>query len=191
MAADAWRGLEALQGRLRGRYASSRPRSRGLYERALASLPGGNSRSQLYFAPFPTYLVGGEGAIVVDADGFRYLDLLNNYTSLVHGHPATVPAAGVTGTAFGAPTPLEVEMAAELCARLPSVERIRFTNSGTEAGIYAIRTARALAGPRVVKAEGGYHGGADWMQVSVKRLASRAKPSPSSASPPARSPRPR
>lgn len=172
MAIDARSGLDALQERLRQRYASPRPRSRALFARALASLPGGNSRSQLYFAPFPTYLVRGEGATVVDADGFRYIDLLNNYTSLIHGHSAAMAAGpGVAGTAFGAPTPLEVEMAAELCARLPSVEKIRFTNSGTEAGIYAIRTARAFTGRTgVVKAEGGYHGGADWMQVSVKRL---------------------
>lgn len=110
--------------------------------------------------------------MVVDADGFRYVDLLNNYTSLIHGHPAATPVdLGVNGTAFGAPTPLEVEMATELCSRVPSVERIRFTNSGTEAGLYAIRTARAFTGrTAVVKAEGGYHGGADWMQVSVKQL---------------------
>jgi glutamate-1-semialdehyde 2,1-aminomutase len=176
MATEIRGGLEALREALRTRYAEARPRSRALFEQSLASLPGGNSRSQLYFAPFPAYLVRGEGATVVDVDGFRYIDLLSNYTSLIHGHPSADFDAlsrdfGRTGTAFGAPTPLEVEMARELCARVPSLERVRFTNSGTEAGLYAIRTARAFTGRSdVIKAEGGYHGGADWMQVSVKTL---------------------
>jgi glutamate-1-semialdehyde 2,1-aminomutase len=174
MTTEVRTGLQSLLHDLRIRYADARPRSRALYERALAALPGGNSRSQLYFAPFPTYLARGEGATVLDVDGFRYVDVLNNYSSLVHGHPSAdvpVSAPNVVGTAFGAPTQVEVEMAIELCARVPSLERVRFTNSGTEANLYAVRTARAFTGrSHVIKAEGGYHGGAEWMQVSVKRL---------------------
>ena len=158
-------GLADLALELRGDYTAARPASRQLYEHALHSLPGGNSRSQLYFPPFPFYVARSEDSTLIDVDGFRYLDLANNYTSLVHGH--TTP--GLTerlreqlamGTAFGAPSPLEVDLAEEICRRVPSVERVRFTNSGTEAVLYAVRTARAATGRNeIIKAEGGYHGG--------------------------------
>jgi glutamate-1-semialdehyde 2,1-aminomutase len=174
----AWTdGLGALTAELRERYGAARPRSRAMYDRAVAVLPGGNSRAQLYFPPFPFYVERAKGAVLHDVDGFDYVDFVNNYTSLVHGH-ASEDLAGalqrqlVGGTAFGAPTLLEIELAEEICARVPSVERVRFANSGTEATMYAIRTARAFTGrDDLIKVEGGYHGGFDSVQVSVKHYA--------------------
>jgi glutamate-1-semialdehyde 2,1-aminomutase len=169
-------GLEALLAEHTATYAGARPRSRALFERATRYLPGGNSRTQLYFSPFPAYMVRGEGAVITDADGIDYLDVLNNYTSLIHGHPtpdvvAEVQRRVAQGPAFGAPSPLEVELAEVLCNRIPSLERVRFTNSGTEACMMAARTARACTGrDDIIKAEGGYHGSADLLQVSVKHL---------------------
>lgn len=168
--------LACLLTDLKEKYAERRPRSQALFDRATASLPGGNSRTQLYFAPFPAYAVRGEGPRVWDLDGFEYLDLINNYTSLIHGHPTPATIARLqermtAGTSFGAPTPLEVELGEVLCERIPSVERVRFTNSGTEACLYALRAARAYTGrDAIIKAEGGYHGGSEFLQVSVKHL---------------------
>jgi glutamate-1-semialdehyde 2,1-aminomutase len=169
-------GLAALLAAHTATYADARPRSRALFERATRYLPGGNSRTQLYFSPFPAYMVRGEGAVITDADGIDYLDVLNNYTSLIHGHPTRASLAALQrrvaeGTAFGAPSPLEVELAEVLCRRIPSLARVRFTNSGTEACMMAARTARAYTGrDDIIKAEGGYHGSADLLQVSVHHL---------------------
>jgi len=167
--------IQGLIERLQRDYAARRPRSRALYSRALERLPGGNSRTQLYFYPFPFYASNASGAQLTDVDGLTYLDFVNNYTSLVHGHRghdlADMLAPHVSrGTAFGAPTELELDLADEICSRVTSVEQIRFANSGTEATLYALQTARAFTGRDIiVKVEGGYHGGHDSVQVSVRR----------------------
>lgn len=163
--------LESLVEDLREGYAVKRPTSGAQFERALETLPGGNTRSQLYFPPHPFYVDRGEGAFITDLDGHRYLDLVNNYTSLVHGHHVGVEGGIGAGTAYGAPTPFEIDLAEELVARIASVDRLRFTNSGTEATLYALRLARHVTGrDEIIKAEGGYHGGDDAVQVSVKSL---------------------
>lgn len=142
----------------------TRERSRALFDRAVAVLPGGNTRTTLFVPPHPPYAAHGEGYTLVDADGRRLLDLHANYTSLVHGHahPALVEAAADAvraGSSFGLPTEAEVELAETLCERVSAVERIRFTNSGTEAVMMAIRAARAFTGrPRVLRFDGAYHG---------------------------------
>ncbi len=139
-------------------------------------MPGGNSRSQLYFEPFPFYVESSDGAYLHDVDGHSYLDLVNNYTSLVHGHHTDESRQRLIdqvgkGTAFGTPTLLELELAEEIVSRVPSVERVRFANSGTEACLYAVRTARAFTGrDDLIKAEGGYNGGFESGQVSVKHI---------------------
>lgn len=174
--------LEALQ----ARYARRRPNSRELHEASRSLLPGGNSRTPLFHPPFPCYLDAGHGARVIDVDGFEYIDMVNNYTSLVHGHPTPelteeLAHRAANGTALGAPTPLEVELAREIVERVPSLQRVRFANSGTEATLYAVRTARAFTGrDDVIKVEGGYHGGAESLQFSVKTLgaANEAAPEP-------------
>src|SRR5262249_36910323 len=131
------------------RYVRSTPGSRALHERALAVMPGGTTRTSVYFAPHPVYLVRGGGCRVVDVDGNERLDFICNYTALIlgHSHPGIVRAireqAG-RGTAFAATNPQEVELAEEICRRVPSVQRVRFCSSGTEATMFAMRLARVF-----------------------------------------------
>ncbi len=145
-------------------YRSRTPHSAALFDRATRSLPGGSTRTTIFNPPYPPYLVRGEGIRTWDADGNEYRDFLGNYTSLILGHAhadvvAAVEAQVRRGSAFAAPTETEIELAEEIRRRLPSVERIRFTNSGTEATMFAIRAARAFTGrPLIAKFEGAYHG---------------------------------
>jgi glutamate-1-semialdehyde 2,1-aminomutase len=145
-------------------YLARTPRSRALFERAVRSIPGGSTRTTVYTAPYPPYVTYGEGLRIHDVDGNVYRDLLGNYTSLIlgHAHPAVVAAVEAQvrrGSAFGAPTETEIELAEELRRRIPSMERVRFTNSGTEATMFAIRAARAFSGRTLVaKFQGAYHG---------------------------------
>ncbi|MFQ5856535.1 MAG: aspartate aminotransferase family protein [Anaerolineae bacterium] len=147
-------------------------KSRELYERALSVMPGGNSRLTVFSHPHPTYAAYGTGCTLVDVDGRSYLDFINNYTVLVHGHAHPAIVAAITGrlakgSAFSLPTEAEVELATLLTRRLPAVEHIRFTNSGTEAVMMAIKAARAYTGrPRIAKFEGAYHGTYDGAEVS-------------------------
>jgi glutamate-1-semialdehyde 2,1-aminomutase len=145
-------------------YRRRTPGSAALFERAAASLPGGSTRTTIFSAPYPPYMTRGEGIRTWDVDGNQYRDYLGNYTSLIlgHAHPdvvAAVEAQVRRGSAFAAPTETEIELAEELRRRLPSIERIRFTNSGTEATMFALRAARAFTGrPLVAKFEVAYHG---------------------------------
>lgn len=167
---------------LRSEYFRVHPRSGKLHSRAVRRMPGGNSRSALHFDPFPPYLVDGHSFHIEDADGHSYIDLVNNYTSLVHGHRhRDVVAALEEGLskawALGGPSPEEVSFSEELAQRVPSIHSIRYANSGTEATLYAVRTAREFTGRRLVaKAEGGYHGGGETLQASVKHLADSREP---------------
>jgi glutamate-1-semialdehyde 2,1-aminomutase len=131
--------------------ATEAPTAQILYERALRSLPGGNSRSTLFVAPHPPYAARGEGYEIVDVDGHRVIDLQNNYTALIHGHafgPVVQAAAAALaeGSAFGLPTPCEIELAECLAGRVGWAGRWRFANSGTEAVMMAVRAARAATG---------------------------------------------
>src|SRR5947209_6411273 len=144
-----------------------------MYDRALASLPGGNTRTTVFMKPYPIYAARGEGCRVWDVDGNEYIDCINNFTSLIHGHahPALVEAAKrqlALGTAFGLPTESEIDLAELLASRLPSVDQLRFCNSGTEAVMMALKAARAFTGrPKIVKCEGAYHGSYDYAEVSL------------------------
>jgi len=146
------------------RYETGTPRSAALFERAVRVLPGGSTRTTIYTDPYPPYIERGHGATLVDVDGNAYLDFLGNYTSLIlgHAHPEVVAAVEEQvrrGSAFAAPTRLEVELAEEIHARVPAIERLRFTNSGTEATMFALRLARAHTGRDVIaKFAGAYHG---------------------------------
>ncbi|SRR6266851_1274581 len=148
------------------------PNSQALHDRARAVMPGGNTRSSVFERPFPIYFTSGSGAYVRDADGNEYLDLINNFTTLIHGHchPAVVHAVTrqvAQGASFGGPTESEIDLAELLCARVPWFEQIRFTNTGSEAVMMAIRAARALTGRvKVAKCEGAYHGNYDPVEVS-------------------------
>jgi glutamate-1-semialdehyde 2,1-aminomutase len=154
-------------------YLSRTRRSRAHCETAKKVLPGGSTRRAVYFDPYPTYIEYGEGCTIWDADGNRYLDFNNNYTSLVHGHayPAVVEAVQAQvakGTLYGSPTTCQYELAGMLCERIPSVERVRFCNSGTEATMMAMRLARAYSGKDVIlKMDGGYHGTHDFAEINI------------------------
>lgn len=149
-------------------YLARNPRSRETAERAAAVLPGGTTRTTTFFPPFPPVLAEGSGCEIVDIDGNRRVDFLNNYTSLIlgHAHPEVLDAAwsaAARGTAFSSPTRLEVRLAEVIADRVESVEQIRFTNSGTEATMAAMRLARAYTGrPLVARMEGSYHGTHDY-----------------------------
>ena len=145
-------------------YEARTPRSRELFERFRAHLPGGETRTLTYYEPYPVVIQRGEGPTLVDVDGNRYVDVLNNYTSLVHGHayPPIVDAlaaAARDGLAFPAPHPRQLRWAELLTDRYPAVELVRFTNSGTEAAILAARIARQVTGrSRLLLFDGAYHG---------------------------------
>ncbi len=146
-------------------YVERNPTSQRLHEERARFMPGGNTRSVIHVDPFPLTIVRGEGARVVDADGHEYLDFLGEFTAGLYGHshPVIVQAirdALADGIVLGAPNLYEGRLAQAVCGRFPSVELVRFCNSGTEANLLAISLARfATAKPAVLVFEGGYHGG--------------------------------
>ena len=154
-------------------YPDPESRSAKLYGRALRVLPGGNSRHTVFFPPYPIYAVRAEGAKVWDADGDSRIDLINNYSSLIHGHnhPKVVEAIIAQAKkllSISLPTEEEVELAEIVTSRVPAVEQIRFCNSGTEGVMLAARAARAWTGrPKIAKVEGAYHGSSDTAAISV------------------------
>jgi glutamate-1-semialdehyde 2,1-aminomutase len=169
-------------------YAARTARSRELYERALAVMPGGNSRTTTFFDPYPFYIQRGQGAHVWDVDGADRLDFNGNYTSLILGHapPEVVKAVQevlLGGLSFPGPTEHEIRLAEMLMRRVPSLESVRFTNSGTEATMNAVRLARAFTGRvKIAKFEGAFHGTHDSVMVSVtpdpRTAGSRKRPKP-------------
>ena len=153
-----------------------RDKSRKLYAAALGLMPGGvNSPARAWTAVGgePLFIRRGAGARVWDADGNEYIDYVCSWGPLVlgHAHPEVieaVTAAATRGTSFGAPTEQENTLAEMVAESIPSMERVRFVSSGTEAGMSALRLARAYTGrDKIVKFEGGYHGHADALLVSA------------------------
>ena len=157
--------LDAALVEARETYARARPKSAAIHSRARESLPGGNTRSVLFYLPFPTAMLHGEGCQLEDVDGHRYLDLCGEYTAGLFGHSEprirkVLHAAIDRGLNLGAVGEREGQLGAILCARFPSLERVRFTNSGTEANMMALAAARAFTGKSgVLGMQGGYHGG--------------------------------
>ena len=164
-------------------YRRTTPTSRALHERAVAVMPGGTTRTTTYFDPYPLYIERGEGCRVWDADGTERIDMLGNYTAMIlgHAHPRVVEAIArqaARGTGFAAANALEVELATLLCERVPSLEGVRFCNSGTEATMFAMRLARAFTSrPKIARIEGGYHGTNDYAEVSTHPEVAVAGPS--------------
>lgn len=154
-------------------YTSRTPRSRGLFERASRSIPGGSTRTTVYAYPYPPYVASGSGLEITDVDGNVYRDFLGNYTSLIvgHAHPDVVAAVQrqvARGSAFAAPTEVEIELAEEIRRRTPSIEQLRFTSSGTEATMFAIRAARAHTGrPLIATFDHSYHGTHDLVMAGT------------------------
>jgi len=145
-------------------------RSHTLFERAVTVLPGGVDSPVRAFTAVggaPLFMRRGRGATIEDVDGNRFIDYVMSWGPLLHGHAPSgliraLGAAARRGTSFGAPSPLEHELGERVRALVPSMERVRFVSSGTEAAMSAIRVARAATGrDRVVKFEGCYHGHAD------------------------------
>ncbi len=170
------------------RYLQAGSKASQLYARATKVEPGGNSRQTVYQPPHPTYAQRGSGCRVMDEDGQERIDFVNNVTSLIvgHAHPQVVEAVVAQvrkGSAFAWPTESEVRLAEILTGRVESVETVRFTNSGTEAVMNAVKAARAFTGrPKIAKFEGCYHGAYDYVEVSMD-------PSPEQGGDP-RAPRP-
>jgi glutamate-1-semialdehyde 2,1-aminomutase len=128
-------------------------------------MPGGNTRTVLHYSPFPLTWASGEGSRLTDIDGLRYLDLLGENSAGLYGHSNPIIQAAMKqaiddGLALGGPNVYEARLAQAIRARFPSIDLIRFTNSGTEANLMALSAVRALSEgrPRVMVFEGGYHG---------------------------------
>lgn len=145
-------------------FAEKRPKTRALHERAKAVMPGGNTRSVLYTAPFPVRAEKAEGATITDVDGHRYLDFLGEYSAGLYGHShprirQAVIAAMDSGINLGAHHAREVDLA-EVVTRRFNIDLVRFTNSGTEANMMALAAARCYTGrKKIMPMQGGYHGG--------------------------------
>jgi glutamate-1-semialdehyde 2,1-aminomutase len=149
------------------------PKSAEMAKRAERVMPGGDTRTTSYHRPYCLTISHGEGPFIWDIDGNRYIDLLGNYTSLVHGHaypPITeaISNAARQGTAWPARSEAQVALAELLCERVRSVERVRFCNSGTEAGMLAVHVARRLTGRKfILMARYGYHGSYDDLELGL------------------------
>ena len=145
-------------------------------------MPGGTTRTTTYFDPYPLFIERGEGCRVWDVDGAERIDMLGNYTAMIlgHAHPKVVEAIrrqAARGTGFAAANPVEVQLATLLCERVPSLDAVRFCNSGTEATMFAMRLARAFTGrSKIARMEGGYHGTHDYAEVSTHPVLSDAGP---------------
>lgn len=147
------------------RYTAANPRSQELHQLATESMPGGNTRTQLHTSPFPLCMRSGQGYQVTSEDGTTYTDLVGELTAAVYGHSHPVIIASLVSTLntvginLGATIAQEHVHASAMCARF-GLERVRFTNCGTEANLHALAGARAFTGKRkVVVFSGGYHGG--------------------------------
>jgi glutamate-1-semialdehyde 2,1-aminomutase len=173
---------QAVSERIVATYRERSKRSQEMFDRAGQVLEGGTTRTSVFFSPYPCYVAEGKGCRFTDLDSNVRIDFLNNYTSLMHGHAYPPIVEALTrqarkGSAFAAPGGLEVELAALIQERLPSLERLRFTSSGSEAVMFALRVARAFTGRRkIAKFEGGFHGSHELAQVSVAPPLDKAGP---------------
>jgi glutamate-1-semialdehyde 2,1-aminomutase len=158
-------------------YEKRTPRSKAAHTLAEGRLPLGVASNYRAYDPYPLFVRDGKGGHIHDIDGNEFLDFNLCFGALMagHCHPAVVKAVQAklgTGTMFGMPHDLEWELAEEICQRFP-VEMVRFSNSGTECTMHAVRLARAATGrDRIIKMEGGYHGLHDSVLVSLKPKAS-------------------
>jgi glutamate-1-semialdehyde 2,1-aminomutase len=150
--------------RIEDEYRGRTPESRAVGERAERVMPGGETRAAGWHDPYPLTIARGEGPYVFDVDGNRYIDLIGNYTSLVHGYgfPPILEAVRAQlecGTAWPARCEPQVELAELLCSRIASIDLLRFCNSGTEAALGALTIAKYVTGrQKILMARYGYHG---------------------------------
>jgi glutamate-1-semialdehyde 2,1-aminomutase len=157
--------LDSAVAEARERFVAANAASLAAHVEATAAMPGGNTRTVLFHAPFPLTMARGQGARLWDADGHEYIDLLGEYTAGLYGHSNPVIRAAIDraldgGWNLGGHGVMEARLAREIVNRFPSIDLVRFTNSGTEANLMAIATALAVTGRRKVMVfQGGYHGG--------------------------------
>lgn len=166
------------------KYLEMTPNSKEFFEYSKNIMPGGVTANIKFFEPYPIIMKSGSGAYLTDVDGNEYIDYLLSYGALKtgHGHPKILKAIqkqlSTDGTLlFGTPHHLEVEMGKKIQALYPSIESLRYTNSGTEATLLAIRLAYAYTGKfKIAKFEGHYHGGFDEVLVSINPPIDEAGP---------------
>jgi glutamate-1-semialdehyde 2,1-aminomutase len=157
--------IDAAIAEAHGRFLKANPNSAARHEGAKRALPGGNTRAVLWYEPFPLTLTGGDGCRVTDLDGNTYVDFVSEYTAGLYGHSnakiaATIKKIADSGWVLGGPNPYEARLGQAIVDRYPAIERVRFCNSGTEANLMALSTARAVTGRKSILAfDGGYHGG--------------------------------
>lgn len=157
--------LDAALVQARETFVQRNPQSLARHQEAAQVMPGGNTRTVLFHTPFPLVIERGEGCYLWDIDGHQYADFLGEYTAGIYGHShpaikAALQQAIEGGINFGAHNLMEIKLAQAVCARFPSVEQVRFTNSGTEANLMAISAARVYTKRnKIMVFDGGYHGG--------------------------------
>ncbi|HET6159264.1 MAG TPA: aminotransferase class III-fold pyridoxal phosphate-dependent enzyme [Dongiaceae bacterium] len=157
--------LDSALNEAESRYVSANPKSAARHSAARSSMPGGNTRTVLHYSPFPLAWAKGEGAHLTDLDGHDYTDFLGEYSAGLYGHSNPLILAAIRealegGIVLGGPNQYEADLASMIRDRFPSIQLLRFCNSGTEANVFAIQTARAATGkPAILTFEGGYHGG--------------------------------
>jgi len=155
--------IDAALNEAREAYVATNPQSLGRYVEATAVMPGGNTRTVLHYSPFPLAMVRAEGCRLWDADGHEFVDFLGEYTAGIYGHSHPVIRKALDGALdrginFGASNMTEAKFARAVCDRF-GLERVRFTNSGTEANLLAITVARVFTKrTKVMVMDGGYHG---------------------------------
>lgn len=157
--------IESLYKQAELEHTTRNPKSRAIYTSATSALPGGNTRTVLFYQPFPICTVRASGCTLYDADGHSYTDLLGEYTAGLYGHSEPLILQAITETAanglnFGSHHAKEVRLAELIKERFASIDLVRFTNSGTEAALMALATAKIYTGrKKVLVFKGGYHGG--------------------------------
>jgi len=157
--------IEAAVEDAKARYAELNPNSRAVWQQAMNAMPGGNTRSVLYFSPFPLCMSRGEGSFLFDADDHRYVDFLGEYTAGIYGHSNEIIRAAIietleNGISLASHSRVESDLAHLIRERFESIELIRFTNSGSEANLMAITTAIAATRRKgILVFSGSYHGG--------------------------------
>ena len=157
--------LDAALAGAEAAYIARNPASAAVFAQAQSAMPGGNTRSVLFYSPFPLAMARGAGCQLWDADGHQYLDLLGEFTAGLYGHSDLVIRDAIVralddGLNLGSHNLLEPKLAQLVCDRFASIDRLRFTNSGTEANLMAIMLAKAATGrSRILVFTGGYHGG--------------------------------
>lgn len=156
-------------------YSEKFPICKERHDRLINYIPGGATRSLSYFRPHPIHIDYGQGAYVFSPEGHKLLDVTNAYGALIHGHGDPDIVAAVTdgirkGSQYSTPTLGQYQLAKLLCDRVPGFDKVRFVNSGTEATMFALRTARTYTKKdKILKMSGGFHGTHDCVAASTKK----------------------